>query len=233
MAAVAAGADPATPIPSCPGWTLAELLMHTGGVHRWVTAMVCRRSPEMLDHASIAGSGRPDDPHALPAWVAAGAEPLADAFSAADPDEPMWSWGADQHVRFWPRRVAHETGVHRADAELAVGIEPTFDATVAADAIDKLLTDLPHMVDYAPGVAELRGQGEVIVFATPDEGWWRIDLSPDGYAWGSGDGAPPGADALVRAATSELLLIMFGRRTPRAVTGDADLIKHWLTNSSV
>src|SRR5215469_3181220 len=42
---------------------------------------------------------------------------------------------------FWIRRMAHETLVHRADAQLAAGAapEPLIEAEVAADAIDEWL----------------------------------------------------------------------------------------------
>ena len=30
----------------------------------------------------------------------------------------MWAWGPDKHARFWPRRLLHETAVHRGDAYL-------------------------------------------------------------------------------------------------------------------
>ncbi|MEV8015780.1 maleylpyruvate isomerase N-terminal domain-containing protein [Streptomyces sp. NPDC086554] len=31
---LARGADPATPIPTCPGWTLSDLVRHHGTTHR-------------------------------------------------------------------------------------------------------------------------------------------------------------------------------------------------------
>ncbi|MFJ6752135.1 maleylpyruvate isomerase N-terminal domain-containing protein [Streptomyces sp. NPDC091266] len=59
--------------------------------------------------------------------MTASAAEAAETFRAVDPDAPMWAWGADQHARFWVRRMLFETLVHRTGAETAVGIRPTVD----------------------------------------------------------------------------------------------------------
>jgi hypothetical protein len=40
LLADAAEADLTDPVPTCPGWTVADLLRHHGGVCRWATAIV-------------------------------------------------------------------------------------------------------------------------------------------------------------------------------------------------
>ena len=35
--AAGAGAGPDDPVPSCPEWTVRDLVRHLGGVHRWAT----------------------------------------------------------------------------------------------------------------------------------------------------------------------------------------------------
>src|SRR5205085_1416838 len=83
---------------------VADLLEHTGAVHRWVTAMVRDLATERLLRADLE-LGLPDDPAQLAGWLGAGATPLVETLRVADPDAPMWAWGADHHVRFWSRRM--------------------------------------------------------------------------------------------------------------------------------
>jgi hypothetical protein len=125
----------------------------------------------------------------LPADPADYADWLAEArtvpvLRAADPDASMWAWGADQHVRFWSRRIAHETAVYRVDAEIARDRGSRVDPAVAVDRVGEFLENLPRARRFARDVRHLRGDGELIrLTATdrPDE--WTIRLRPDGFEW--------------------------------------------------
>ena len=102
----------------------------------------------------------------------------------ADPDASMWVWGADPHVRFWSRRMLHETTVHRIDAELAFERDPDVDADVAADGIDELFENLPAAANFAPKVAALRGDGESMQLEGTDADFHRlVRLEPNGFTW--------------------------------------------------
>lgn len=235
MAGICRGADPATHVPTCPGWDLTELLRHTGTVHRWAATMVERSSPVRLRREDMDGDV-PEDPSALADWLADGAAFVETRFRAADPETPMWAWGWPKTAGFWPRRMLHETGVHRADAELALGGDPNFHAEVAADGIGELLDNLPHARYFAPAVAELKGAGETLVFFADDLGeWWEIALQPDGFTWTRRAGAGSDTDATVVGSASWLLLALYGRRpiSDDKVTGDRALVDRWLANSSL
>ena len=233
FAALVEGADMTTPVPSCPGWTLADLIDHIGTVNRWATYMVEHLSPVRATREDM-DFDPPSDPSSLPAWFAAGAEPLERVFGAADPDAEMWVWGLDKHVRFWPRRMVHETGVHHADAEIALGRAPAIDVAIAADGIDELLDNIACASYFAPRVDELRGDGQVLrLDATDSADQWRITLQPDRYEWrrAGGDG-----DVTVHATASDLLLALYGRVAPGrdvVVDGDADLLTFWLERSAL
>jgi uncharacterized protein (TIGR03083 family) len=232
MADAVRGVDPETRVPTCPEWTVAELVKHTGTVHRWAGQMVRDLATERLDPSTI-DLGLPSDPRGYADWLAAGAEPLVAAFAAADPDAQMWAWGDDQHARFWPRRMLHETTIHRFDAELAVGADPSVDRAVAMDAIDELLTNLPTARYFRPRVAELRGTGESIALRGTDPGErWLIVLQPDEWGWGRSDGE---ATVTASGAVDSLMLLLYGRRTKRdsrlAISGDEQVLDFWLERS--
>ena len=202
-------ADPALRVPTCPDWSLADLIEHLGGVHRWASHHV-----EVLARARVPSSALgitpPEEPTRMADWLEAGIGPMVGTFRAADPDAAAWGWGADRHVRFWPRRMVHETVVHRVDAAIAVGAETEVDAPLAADGIDELLANLPHAAYFAPGVGDLRGDGETIgLRATDDDRAWTIRLLPGGFAW---DWSSRTCDTTVHGSTPDLLLLLYGRR---------------------
>jgi uncharacterized protein (TIGR03083 family) len=229
LADVARELDLEATVPTCPEWTGAVLLEHIGGIHRWAGTMVATLAPERLRREQL-DLGLPDDPAGLPDWIAAGADVLVPALRKADPEAAMWAWGSDPHVRFWSRRMLHETTVHRADAEIALGRDPAIDADVAVDGVDEFLDNLPHAKYFAPRVEELRGEGGRVRFACP-ETVWTIALVPDGITWSHDES--DAADVTVTADAADVLLFVYGRRGPASVTGDRALLERWIANSSI
>lgn len=233
------GADGATPVATCPDWTLADLVRHLGTVHRWAGAMVrdlAQRRYGRRDYALDV----PELPEAYPAWLAAGARQLVPALRSADPDAPMWAWGADQHARFWARRMLHETTVHRADAELALGRDPEIAADVAADGIAEFFANLPGAAaSFAPGLAELRGHGETMCLVAADSGAsWLVSFDPDRVALRVAGGPEGGAGSLVvRGDVADLMLFVWRRRKPGDahidISGDTAVLDHWLAHSAL
>ena len=69
-----------------------------------------------------------------------------DAFlEALDPDVPTWNWAPQTRTAsFWHRRTAHETAVHRWDAQFATRLPEPLESKLAADTVDEALdTFLP------------------------------------------------------------------------------------------
>jgi uncharacterized protein (TIGR03083 family) len=228
------GADPATPVPTCPGWDLGKLARHVGMTHRWAAELVRTRATERLDPRTLTLE-LPADPADYADWIDAGGAVLVAALHAADPDDSMWAWGADQHVRFWSRRMLHETVVHTADAMIARGAEPALEPATSVDAVDELLDNLPSAGYFAPKVAELRGQGESIhLHCTDIEGEWMITLTPAGYTWEHAHGK---GTVAVRGSAGDLALLLYGRRRADdarlARFGDLGLLDHWLAHSAL
>ncbi len=223
LAAAARLTGPDAPVPATPEWTMAKLVKHTGTTHRWVLAIAATRefaNPGDLD------LGLPDDPAWYPEWFEAGAATLAATLRAMDPLADMWSWGVDQHARFWCRRMAHETAVHRWDAQSAQGVQDAFRTDVAVDGIDERLENLTPSTKFDPaGAAALCGAGETVHFHTIDaEGEWFLRFEPDGVVV-SREHAK--GDVAVRGPASDLLLYLNGRRALEGmdVFGDVGVLE--------
>jgi uncharacterized protein (TIGR03083 family) len=240
IAALAAEGAPDTAVPSCPRWTLADLAGHIGEVHRWVTALVTRL-PERRFELSAEEVGVPRDWAAMPEWLLAGGSALVETLRAADPDAPCYSWGGDQHVRFWLRRMLHETAMHRVDAELAVLGEPgALETAVAVDNIDEFLDNLPHTVRFRPAVRDLHGDGETIhlhatdLDGSPLPGEWLITLEPHGFRWSH---AHVKGAAAVRGSARDLALWLSHRLPDAApgleLLGEEPLLVHWVSKTAL
>ncbi|MGF1426050.1 maleylpyruvate isomerase family mycothiol-dependent enzyme [Kitasatospora sp. LaBMicrA B282] len=233
VAAVRA-ADLATEVPTCPGWTLADLTRHAGSAQRWFSGLLTRRVQERPTSREVE-LDLPDTDAGLPDWLTASAEVAAAAFAATAPETPMWVWGGpDHHARFWARRMLFETLVHRVDAQLAVGVKPSIDPALAADGVAEFLTNLPDAGFFAPGIANLRGTGETIRFARTDgPESWLVQLRADDFGLVPEDGAEP--QATISGTAADLLLLLY-RRVPAdaptvRTTGDQELLTRWFEHS--
>jgi uncharacterized protein (TIGR03083 family) len=227
-------AELTAPVPTCPGWTVADVVGHVGTLYRWsaahvATAARARIAPDTLD-LGVPAEGP------TPTWLADGIGPMLTTFRSGDPDAAAWGWGGDRHARFWPRRMLFETVVHRTDAALALGVEPAVEADVASDGIDELLSNLPHAAYFAPGIAELRGDDERLALRPTDaDTAWRIRLVPAGYAW---DWSTGHADVTVEGRAADLLALLYRRRDPSDEDrfereGDLALLDRFLSHAQL
>lgn len=140
FAGALAGVDPDAQVPSCPGWDASDLAWHLTEVQLFWGSIVGDRL-SAPDRAEAAKPGRPETLAATTELFSAATERLVAALEAAGPDEPVWTWyEGDQTVGFVLRRQAHEALIHRVDAQLTAGGEPTLHPDLAADGIDELLT---------------------------------------------------------------------------------------------
>jgi uncharacterized protein (TIGR03083 family) len=226
-AVVADAPDVAAEVPSCPGWSFADLTRHTGTIHRWVTDIVLTQATARTSFPEVT----PPDESAegWGKWLTSGGEPLLAALRAAGPLTPVWSWGPGRTSGWWARRMLHETTVHRADAELARGADPVIDPVVAADGIDEFLFNLPSARRPYRHLASLPTGASLHLQAT-DAGssQWLIRFTDSGIAWERGPGR---ATTVIRGPLTSLLLFTCGRRPasdPRlAVRGDESVPAAW------
>ncbi|HKS52176.1 MAG TPA: maleylpyruvate isomerase family mycothiol-dependent enzyme [Pseudonocardiaceae bacterium] len=229
LAEALAGADLELRVPTCPEWTLRQLVEHLGLVHRGVTGIVSRRVTTKPD-ADTPRVTVPDDADGLRTWLVDGARELVEAIRSVDPQTSIWSSA---------RRMAHETAVHRADVELALGRDFTLDADLAADAISEWLSLLsrPQAMEYRPELAALRGDGQILHLHSTDPGLgeageWVVRRTPSGPVWEHGHFK---GDVAVRGPVVSLLLVMMRRISPSdasiTVLGDAGMLEHWLEHT--
>lgn len=137
FATLLATADLDRPVPSCPGWTLAELAEHLGNVHAWAEHAVVAGSPDLLDEPA------PRTPSELTAWYRNRAGSLLATLTTTDPDTPAWAFALEGgRADFWSRRQTHETTIHLWDAGASQGAVGTIDVDVALDGIDEIATVL-------------------------------------------------------------------------------------------
>jgi uncharacterized protein (TIGR03083 family) len=227
LADITADADPATPVPTCPEWTLRQLITHVGRAHRWATAIVATQAAEPIAFRDVPGGRLPDDPAERPGWLRHGAAQLAETVQTAGPG-PVWTHLGPGPAGYWARRMAHETAVHRADGQIAVGERPVIDPVVATDGIDEWLS-----FGAEPGARNAAlPDGKVLHLHATDEGLtgeWLIRGGPDGITVQAGHGK---GDAAVRGPASALLLVLL-RRLPADdpqvdVIGDRTVLDSWL-----
>ena len=189
--------DPTAAVPSCPGWTVADLPRHVGEVYLHKTlAMREGAEPDPWPPKELADEA----PLALLDRAYAG---LVEEFAAHQPEDPAGSWYTpDQTVGFWIRRMAQETVIHRIDAELGTGQPVTpVPADLAVDGVDELLK-----VFVAYSVAEWGDYFTDILAGSPgrtytvraDGAAWRARTGPGRFAVEDGAGDGPGAAALHR-----------------------------------
>lgn len=205
----AAGLD--TPVPSCPGWTVADVVGHTGSV--FLTAAEWLR----IGH-------RPDGPPAdapksdVLAWYAEALAELRAELVRRDPprhaDDDAEK--AADPIGFWYRRLAHEAAMHRTDVEMAVGTPAPIAMDLALDGIDEALSMLLPL-RYDAGTEAVIGR-TVGVHAHHHN--WRLTLQRDGVEVSR---APGFTDAAVRGEPEDLLLYLWGRRPGTVVSRTGDL----------
>ncbi|MEW2401510.1 maleylpyruvate isomerase family mycothiol-dependent enzyme [Streptomyces sp. NPDC046862] len=242
-AVVTSGADLAATVPTCPDWSLEQLVRHTGGALRWVDHIVRSRAQGEVPEGEVPHAEGPEekgDAAALDAWLADTGASVVEALREAGPDTAVWTWGWEHTTGFWARRMAHEITVHRADATLAAGLPYEVAPEIAADAIDEWLQIVEYVQRVMPDdpARDLRGPYRSIhLHATdaPDgvHAEWVVELTEEGVRWRRGHEK---ATVALRGPLTEVLLAFY-RRLPLdggrlEVLGERKLLEFWLERAT-
>ncbi|MEV7524324.1 maleylpyruvate isomerase family mycothiol-dependent enzyme [Streptomyces sp. NPDC091371] len=231
--AVRRAVDPGGPlplVPSCPGWSVSELVGHLGGVHRYLAHVLRERLAAPPDPAGLGLPEAPADPEALTDWFARGARELVELFRELGPDTPVWSWSAEQTSGFWLRMQLIELAVHRWDAESATGSPGPLDPALAADAVTQtfeVMAPARRSWKQAPP-----GTGERYRFRRTDGvETWTVGFTPDAVRLEPAPATAAPVDVEAAGTASDLALFLWGRlpATALRVSGDATRLEHWFT----
>lgn len=192
--------DLAAPVPGCPSWHLAELTAHLGAVHRWARQVVETAAPASDDHPA------PTDRAALADWFDEGGAALERTLRGIEPDTPCWTIAPPAVAAFWMRRQAHETSLHRWDAQSSQGTPDPIDSALAADGVAEVAEAMfPRQVRLGrqpPLTRSLR-------IEVPGAGTYTV--AGDGVSDGTASAQP--ADATVTGTAEALLLLLWKRIT--------------------
>ena len=204
----AAAVDVTAAVPTCPQWSVADVLEHTGAVYAHKATVL---------EGDLDGPPRPWPPD----WQIADVREFFDeqlhrvieALRTRDPATKVWTWfEPDQTIRFWVRRMMQETVIHRADVESAYGDIARAPDEVALDGIDELLMCMLAYDDE--GYAEAPGQGERVAVESGDARW-VVTLGAERATVERGRGS---ADATISGRPGDVLLALWNRLPYDAVT---------------
>jgi uncharacterized protein (TIGR03083 family) len=218
-----------TPVPTCPAWTVRDLVSHQGTVHRWAAANLRGDKAHRTSDSQAAARAAAD----LLGWYSDGLAALLEtvADTADDVTAMVFLADAPPPRRFWARRQAHETTIHRVDALAAqlgrrpVAADVELDPVLAVDGIDELLTGfVPRGTDRLTAVEPYT----LLVRADDTGDAWTLRIS-DGPVVTTREAVD--APAAVFSGTAVgLYLSLWNRADDLTVTGRPDVLDGWRTN---
>lgn len=215
------------PVVSCPDWTLLDLAHHLGYVHRWARLAAATAAPPDGAQIESPPSGGADD---LADWMAAGVTGLTATLADLDPDAPTWHpFPFEPLAGVWPRRQAHETAVHRWDAESAVRAFTPIDPLLAADGVVEYFElIIPRLVQrdgivLPSGRLHLRLDDADLLLTITASDHAGVGLA---ITTASGSSAEP-ADDIVVGRAEDVLLALWGRQ-PLPTAPESEVARRWL-----
>jgi uncharacterized protein (TIGR03083 family) len=221
------------PVPACPGWQVRDLLRHLGYVHRWAAGYVGPARGAVVKNvpeSEILEAGPPDAQ--LLGWFTDGLGDLVAALRSADPGLVCWTFfDAPSPLAFWARRQAHETAIHRADAQGAGNgaVSPAltpFPAGFAADGIDELLTGFAPRGKFRATTGESGSTRSMQVRATDTGDEWLIEIG----ARITARREPGPGECVLDGRASDLYLLLWNRLPdpgPVAISGYGTVLELW------
>jgi uncharacterized protein (TIGR03083 family) len=226
LAAAAEEARTDAKVPTCPEWHVRDLLRHTGAVHRWAASYIAEGRTERRPLGEV-----PDlDGAELVAWYRDSHRLLVGTLADAAPDVECWFFlPAPSPLAFWTRRQAHETAVHRFDAESAHGADTTAVAPdFATDGIDELLRGF-----HARSRSRVRTDEPRVLRVRTDntDAVWTVRLSSEPPV--TTRGVAGEAECELSGTAEQLYLALWNRAPLPSVTGDQALAELWRQTSGI
>ncbi len=225
----AQASGPGAGVPSCPGWTVHDLLEHQAMVHRWAAGQLSGTAKaaesEQATRVNAADSLLDSYRTGLRSLIGA-IENAADDLAAM-----VFLLDAPAPRQFWARRQAQETTIHSTDALAAkLGRLPTADETgietaAAVDGIDELLHGfLPRRS------GKLRSDRPFALAIEPTDAArrWLLAIGPEAVV--TTEGAGP-ADETFTGTAAQLYLGLWNRGDE--ISGSAAVLRQWRDQAKV
>lgn len=206
----------AAPVPTCPEWSVLDLVAHQGMIHRWARSNLLGIDPEDPEVWEREGRSSADPL----VWLRDGAESLQQTVAQVPDDVRARVFLKDAPVPrvFWARRQCHETTIHAVDAQsAALGRAPKaeevdwVDQDVALDGIDELLGGF-----LTRRRERLRTDEESVLVVAPDASpwWWEVSLGPRPALTHRRRGPVGEGDWVLTGTATELYLRLWNRGVP-------------------
>jgi uncharacterized protein (TIGR03083 family) len=209
-------------------WNAVDVVSHLGRVQRWATALI-EQPGTMVRRREVAQPPDGAPVEQVMSWYREGVQPMLDALDG-DREVVVQTWAGEQPTRWWLRRLAHETAIHRWDVEAAV-TNPArahpIDAAVAIDGIDELFdVFVPLVAEKFTGATRtmhvhVTGSGE-------GGGEWLVSFGDDTVEI---ERTHAKGDVAVRGPASDLVLLLWNRlpaTTPGIeIIGDETVLDAW------
>lgn len=224
---VAVQAGPDTPVPTCPGWDVHQLMRHLGRVYAMVGLALTTEPGAQRPRPGSA----PEAFDEVLGWWDEQLASLVEQLRTDDADRAVWAFFPGGTPRAWTRRMAHETAIHRLDAEHAMAQtgpdhvhDLLFDPQFAADGVDEHLSVL---LAGTRDWSDLHGNGHVLFHAADAGRAWVVTFRPEQTPEVS---SPHDAalgrhevDANVAGTADAVYRRVWGRPSSAVITGDAEL----------
>ncbi|TCO65195.1 maleylpyruvate isomerase family mycothiol-dependent enzyme [Actinocrispum wychmicini] len=219
LRAAAGKAGPDAQVPTCPQWTVHDLVSHIGGVHALVCAALERKPEDTRPKLPVPPTAWED----LLTWWDEQRSTMVERLHD-DPAKRVWSFLPELgSVGWWARRQAHETSIHRLDAEHAVNnAVPTllFDSEHAADGIDEIVVTIsPFMVKRRPPEID----GTLLVHAADAGRAWLLKAEGGKVTAGPVPDAGTDADANLVGTADAVYRAAWKRPSTAIYTGNPEL----------
>lgn len=212
-------------VPTCPQWAVEDLVRHLSAVHRWATTYLVADNPHPpTEETWLIAFEAPAGP-ALLEHFRQGHASLVAAARDCPPYRRSWTFlEAPSSLAFWSRRQAHETAVHRFDAEAAAAWTTQCDPVFAADGIDELLCGF-----YARPTGRLTSEQPTSLGVQATDvidSAWTLRIGPSSR---TATRTLDRTDCVVRGPAADLYRLLWNRaaaeETAVEVSGDSDVLE--------
>jgi len=216
-----------TPVPSCPGWSVADLVEHTGYVYL--------HKVRVMADGAFPTDWPPAEYAAVPPLelLRTAKDALFEEFSRHDATEQTATFGADTTIGFWARRMALEAAVHRYDAELAAADVTEIPDDLARDGVDEVLNVMLASGYGDPDFARRHPVEATVAIECGDLRWLAtLDASTQVAVTLAASTTPPApgdraAEATVAGDPAPLFCWLWGRESDDVVRlgGDPQVLR--------